>query len=210
MLTTQNTQNAPTTLTSQVSNFKSFSKQTNQDRGSLSKVFPPILYYSNHGEWTVKTKAANLLPLLTFLKHHTLTYYRQLIDITAVDHPERKLRFEVVYQLLSITYNQRLSVSVSVPEGVALDSAVSVYPSAGWYERETWDRFGVFFRNHPDLRRRLTDYGFKGHPLRKDFPVTGFIEVSYKDSRKRIVYEKVNLAQEFRLFHLENPWNSAN
>ncbi len=103
----------------------------------LAKVFPPVLFYSVQGEWVVKTSEANLASLLIFLKHHTPTYYRQLRDISAIDHPERKLRFEVVYQLLSITYNQRISVSVSVSEGTSLDSAVSIYPSAGWYERET-------------------------------------------------------------------------
>ncbi len=108
-----------------------------QSRNSVAKVFPPVLFYSIQGEWVVKTNEANIVPLLTLLKHHTPTYYRQLRDITVVDHPERKLRFEVVYQLLSILYNQRLSVSVSVAEGTAVDSAVTIYPSAGWYERET-------------------------------------------------------------------------
>lgn len=171
---------------------------------SLAKVFPPILYYSTQGEWVIKTTPTYLLPLLTFLKRHTATYYRQLRDITAIDHPKRKFRFEILYQLLSITYNQRLTVSVFVAEGTALNSATSLFSSAGWYERETWDRFGVFFRNHPDLRRRLTDYGFKGHPLRKDFPVTGFVEVRYNDFRKRILYEKVSLPQEYRIFTLNN------
>lgn len=173
---------------------------------TLSKVFPPILFYSVNGEWTVKVNSNNLVPLLTFLKRHTATSFNQLRDLSAIDYPENKLRFEVVYQLLSISYNQRLSVSVSVSEGYSLKSVTSIYPSAGWYERETWDRFGVFFRNHPDLRRMLTDYGFKGHPLRKDFPVTGFVEIRYNDFWKRISYEKVNLAQEYRLFHLDNPW----
>ncbi len=174
---------------------------------AVSKVFPPIYYYSFQGEWVVKTTVNSLIPLLTFLKRHTATQYRQLIDLTVIDHPKRKLRFEVIYQLLSITYSQRLSVSVSVTEGQAVDSATSVYSAAGWYERESWDRFGVFFRNHPDLRRRLTDYGFKGHPLRKDFPVTGFFEVRYNDFRKRILYEKVSLPQEYRIFTLENSWS---
>jgi len=173
---------------------------------SLAKVFPPILYYSSQGEWVVKTTPTYLIPLLTFLKRHTTTQYHQLRDITAIDYAKRKFRFEVLYQLLSVTYNQRLTVSVAVSEGVALNSATPLFSSAGWYERETWDRFGVFFRNHPDLRRRLTDYGFKGHPLRKDFPVTGFVEVRYNDFRKRILYENVSLPQEYRVFTLNNSW----
>ena len=177
-----------------------------QEKSQLVKFFPNIFYYSIKGEWVIKISAQNVTPLLTFLKYHTGTSYAQLIDITAIDHPERKQRFEVVYQLLSVFYNQRISISVFVSEGQSLDSVVSIYPAAGWYERETWDRFGVYFRKHPDRRRRLTDYGFKGHPLRKDFPLTGFVEVRYDDSRKRILYEKVSLPQEYRLFTLGNSW----
>lgn len=125
-----------------------------------------------------------------------------------MDYPERKLRFEVVYILLSLYTAQRVIVSVSIAEGNSLPSTVQLYSSAGWYEREAWDRFGIFFRNHPDLRRRLTDYGFKGHPLRKDFPLTGYIEVRYDDFRKRILYEGVSLPQEYRVFNIENPWSS--
>lgn len=176
---------------------------------ALSKVFPPVLTYVVNGEAIIKTSPAHLVQLLTFLKHHTGTYYRQLRDQSAVDYPERKLRFEVYYHLLSLTYNNRVTVTVSVAEGFPVESVTSVYSSANWYERETWDRFGIFFTNHPDLRRRLTDYGFKGHPLRKDFPVTGFVEVRYDDFRKRIVYEGVSLAQEYRQFTLDNPWSQT-
>ena len=174
----------------------------------VSKVFPSAIFYTINGEAAVKIPANYLISFLTFMKRHTATNFTQLRDISAIDYPERKFRFEVVYQLLSISYNQRLTVIVSVPEGSGLDSVVSVYPSAGWYERETWDMFGIFFRNHSDLRRMLTDYGFKGHPLRKDFPVTGFVEVRYNDFRKRILYEKVSLPQEYRLFNLENSWKN--
>ncbi len=180
-----------------------------QSLQNLSKIFPPVLTYVTNGEAIIKTSPAYLIPLLTFLKHHTGTYYRQLRDQSAVDYPERKLRFEVYYHLLSRTYNNRVTVTVSVGEGFPLESATGVFPSAGWLERETWDRFGIFFSRHPDLRRRLTDYGFKGHPLRKDFPVTGFVEVRYDDFRKRIVYEGVSLAQEYRQFTLENPWSQT-
>ncbi len=177
---------------------------------SLAKVFPPIFYYSCQGDWIVKTTSEFILPLLTFLKRHTPASYKQLIDISAIDHAKRKLRFEVVYQLLSIIYNNRLSVSISVSEGVSVDSVTTLFSSAGWYERETWDRFGVFFREHPDLRRRLTDYVFKGHPLRKDFPVIGFIEVRYNASSGRVVYANVSLPQEYRIFTLNNNWKNKN
>ena len=139
-----------------------------------------------------------LIQALTFLKKCSFFYYEQLIDVSAIDHYKEEIRFEVIYQLLSITYTKRIRLSVSLSESSGVNSATSIYSSAGWYERETWDRFGVFFYNHPDLRRRLTDYGFKGHPLRKDFPVTGFVEVRYNTNIKSIAYEKVSLAQAFR------------
>ena len=139
-----------------------------------------------------------LTQALTFLKKGSFFYYEQLIDVSAIDHYKEEIRFEVIYQLLSITHTKRIRLSVSLSESSGVNSATSIYSSAGWYERETWDRFGVFFYNHPDLRRRLTDYGFKGHPLRKDFPVTGFVEVRYNTNIKSIAYEKVSLAQAFR------------
>lgn len=172
----------------------------------LNRYFPSILYYAVGGEYIIKVPASQLSKLVFFLKHHSLSQYRQLIDISAVDYPERKYRFEVFYNLLSIAYNQRLTITVAVPEAMPVDSVTSIYPTASWLERETWDMFGIFFRNHPDLRRMLTDYGFKGHPLRKDFPLTGYVEVRYDDYLKRILYEEVSLAQEFRVFTLENPW----
>ena len=201
-----------------LSSFKSFSQSSSTTSGAstvqqkqlelIASRFPNTLFYSVNGEWVIKTTPLSLIPLLTFLKSHTLTAYSQLIDMTAIDHSERKLRFEVVYFLLSLPHATRLSVSVSVAEGSSIPSVTSVYPNAGWYERETWDRFGMFFRSHTDLRRRLTDYGFKGHPLRKDFPLTGFVEVRYDDFRKRILYEGVSLPQEYRIFTLENPWKA--
>lgn len=198
--------------------FKLFSTQINHEFTSslnvksfdeikqMVKLFPSRVYYRVNGEYVIKTTPERLYSLLVLLKYHTNFRYSQLRGLTAMDHPTSKLRFEVVYFLLSIQNSRRLSISVSLAEGTSLPSIVSLYSSAGWYERETWDRFGVFFRNHPDFRRRLTDYGFKGHPLRKDFPLTGFVEVCYDDFRKRILYEGVNLPQEFRMFTLENPW----
>ena len=147
-----------------------------------------------------------LLPFLTFLKNHTNTQFKMLIDITAVDYPSRSSRFEVVYQLLSVHYNARLRVKTNVDELTPVESASFLYPSANWFERETWDMFGICFLNHPDLRRILTDYGFEGHPLRKDFPVSGYVEFRYDDSKKRVISEPVELAQEFRYFDFSSPW----
>ena len=149
-------------------------------------------------EQAITITSTRLNELLLFLKESTPFYYEQLIDITGIDHIKLDLRFEIVYQLLSITNTKRLSINVFTSEGAPLNSATNVYAAAGWYERETWDRFGVFFYNHSDLRRILTDYGFKGHPLRKDFPVTGFVEVRYNADTKSIVYEKVSLSQASR------------
>ena len=147
-----------------------------------------------------------LLPFLTFLKNHTNTQFKMLIDITAVDYPSRSSRFEVVYQLLSIHYNARIRVKTNVDELTPIESVSSLFPSANWFERETWDMFGICFFNHPDLRRILTDYGFEGHPLRKDFPVSGYVEFRYDDSKKRVISEPVELAQEFRYFDFASPW----
>ena len=147
-----------------------------------------------------------LLPFLTFLKNHTNTQFKMLIDITAVDYPSRSSRFEVVYQLLSIHYNARIRVKTNVDELTPIESVSSLFPSANWFERETWDMFGICFLNHPDLRRILTDYGFEGHPLRKDFPVSGYVEFRYDDSKKRVISEPIELAQEFRYFDFASPW----
>ena len=147
-----------------------------------------------------------LLTFLTFLKNHTNTQFKMLIDITAVDYPSRSSRFEVVYQLLSIHYNARIRVKTNVDELTPIESVSSLFPSANWFERETWDMFGICFLNHPDLRRILTDYGFEGHPLRKDFPGSGYVELRYDDSKKRVISEPVELAQEFRYFDFASPW----
>ena len=147
-----------------------------------------------------------IVPLLFFLKQHANTRFRVLVDVCAVDYPSRKQRFEVVYNLLSIQYNSRIRVQTSVDEITPVDSVVNVFSAAGWWEREVWDMFGVYFANHPDLRRILTDYGFEGHPLRKDFPLSGYLEVRYDDSEKRVVSEPLELAQEFRYFDFSSPW----
>ena len=128
------------------------------------------------------------------------------MDVTAVDYPTKNERFEVVYNLLSLQYNTRIRIKTHINELTPVDSLVPVYNSASWWERETWDMFGIFFANHPDLRRILTDYGFEGHPLRKDFPLSGYVEVRYDDSEKRVVTEAVELTQDFRYFDFSSPW----
>jgi NADH-quinone oxidoreductase subunit C len=148
----------------------------------------------------------SLVKTLTFLRDDSQCEFKVLVDICGVDWPDRERRFDVVYNLLSVKLNQRVRVKVETDEGTPVPSAVSVFPSAGWYEREAWDLYGIFFSDHPDLRRLLTDYGFEGHPLRKDFPLTGYVEVRYDDEQKRVVYEPVRLTQDFRRFDFLSPW----
>jgi NADH dehydrogenase (ubiquinone) Fe-S protein 3 len=160
-------------------------------------------------EATLYTTPDALLPLCRFLRDHVHTQFKCLIDVTAVDFPDRPSRFEVVYHFLSPRWNQRLRVKVPVDELTPVPSLDRLFPAANWFEREAYDMFGVFFSGHPDLRRILTDYGFTGYPLRKDFPLTGYTEVRYDFSRKRVVSEPVELTQEFRAFAmLESPWET--
>ena len=145
--------------------------------------------------------------VVQFLKDHTNCQFKTLIDITAVDYPNREDRFEVVYQLLSVKYNSRIRVKANVNEMSAVPSITPIFSCASWLEREVWDMFGVYFKNHPDLRRILTDYGFQGYPLRKDFPLSGYVEVRYDDEEKRVVSEPIEMTQEFRQFDYKNPWS---
>ncbi|XP_014247968.1 NADH dehydrogenase [ubiquinone] iron-sulfur protein 3, mitochondrial [Cimex lectularius] len=147
-----------------------------------------------------------VLPVLQFLKDHHTAQFVNLSDITAVDVPSRQYRFEIVYNLLSLRFNSRIRVKTYTDELTPIDSACPIFKGANWYEREVWDMFGVFFSNHPDLRRILTDYGFEGHPFRKDFPLSGYVEVRYDDEKKRVVVEPLELTQEFRKFELSSPW----
>jgi len=158
------------------------------------------------GELTVTVKREAIVEVLRFLRDDSQTQFRNIIDICGVDFPERKERFEVVYHLLSPRLNARIRVKVSTDEETPVPSVTGVYPGADWFEREAWDMYGILFTGHPDLRRLLTDYGFEGHPLRKDFPLTGYVEVRYDDQVKRVVYEPVTLRQEFRDFDFESPW----
>ena len=147
-----------------------------------------------------------IVKTLTFLRDDVNCQFKQLMDVCGVDRPDRPERFDVVYNLLSMTNNFRVRVKVTTDEDTPVPSVTGVFSSANWYERETWDLFGVAFSGHPDLRRIMTDYGFEGHPLRKDFPLTGYVEVRYDDEQKRIVYEPVKLTQEFRSFDFLSPW----
>ena len=162
-----------------------------------------------YGELTILAPARRINELLVQLRDNPEYQFQQLIDVTAVDYPEREHRFDVVYHLLSLTKNRRVRVKVQTDEDTPVPSATPVYPNADWFEREVFDMFGVFFSDHPDLRRILTDYGFHGHPLRKDFPMTGYVEVRWDEALKRVVYEPVKLAQEFRQFDFLSPWEGA-
>ena len=159
-----------------------------------------------HAELMVWTRAESVVKVLTYLRDDQNCQFKQLINLTAVDWPDREERFEVVYDLLSLTHNQRIRVKLAIGEDVPVPSVVGIFNSANWFEREVWDLFGIPFSDHPDLRRILTDYGFEGHPLRKDFPLTGYVEVRYDEDLKRVVYEPVKLTQEFRYFDFVSPW----
>jgi NADH:ubiquinone oxidoreductase subunit C len=150
----------------------------------------------------------NLIPCLTLLKRHTLTKFSQLVDIVVYDRPGKRYRFTIIYQLLSPAYGNRAACLLETDELTDLPSVTPLYPGAGWLEREVWDMFGIFFTRNLDLRRILTDYGFSGFPLRKDFPLTGFMEVFYSDEQKRVIYQPVELSQEFRNFNYSSPWET--
>ncbi|MDP9195413.1 MAG: NADH-quinone oxidoreductase subunit C [Pseudomonadota bacterium] len=158
------------------------------------------------GELAIRVARDRLMTVMKTLRDHPDLCCEQVMDICGVDWPDRPERFEVVYNLLSLRHNHRLRVKVSTDADTPVVSVVSVWPVAGWFERETWDMYGVLFDGHPDLRRILTDYGFEGHPLRKEFPLTGFVEMRYDDEQKRVAYEPVKLSQEFRRFDFLSPW----
>ena len=161
------------------------------------------------GELNVTVTLASLVAFVDFLKSNGNCRFSSLVDITAVDYPAREPRFDVVYHFLSMYQNHRIRVKVAVREDDMVPSIISVHPSANWFEREVFDMFGILFSGHPDLRRILTDYGFRGHPLRKDFPTTGYTEVRYDEKHKRVVYEPVKLVQEYRQFDFMSPWEGA-
>ena len=162
-----------------------------------------------NGELNISVAPSNIASFVEFLRSDNRCKFSTLVDITGVDYPDRTKRFDVVYHLLSMYQNHRIRLKVSIRESEAVDSIVSVHPSANWFEREVFDMFGILFRDHPDLRRILTDYGFQGFPLRKDFPTTGYNEVRYDEIQKKVVYEPVSLTQEYRQFDFMSPWEGA-
>lgn len=161
------------------------------------------------GELTISARADSIKKVLRFLRDDSECLFKQLVDIAGVDYPERPKRFDVVYHLLSFQHNSRVRIKIETDEDTPVPSVNDLYPAANWYEREAWDLYGIYFSGHPDLRRLLTDYGFSGHPLRKDFPLTGFVEVRYSEEQKRVVYEPVKLTQDFRSFDFMSPWEGA-
>ena len=190
-------------------------KYANSVKGRLVNEFCPIVYefvtdnaVENNilNDYQIIVPSKKIFDVLTKLHGNSYFAFDQLIDITAIDYPEKSTRFEVVYLLLSTITNQRLTVKIYVNEGELVQSSVSIFKSANWSEREIWDMFGIFFSGHPDLRRLLTDYGFEGHPLRKDFPLTGRVQVKYDTDQNKVIYEPVNLVQEYRDFDFLSPW----
>ena len=163
-----------------------------------------------HNQIYLSIDSNDIIDVILFMKTNENTKFRQLIDITAVDFPEKEQRFRIVYLLLSHEFNTRVLIEFDISEGEKVPSLTKIFPSANWMEREVFDMYGIKFKNHPDLRRILTDYGFEGHPLRKDFPLTGFNEVRYSEKEKKVVYEPVKLEQNYRNFDFESPWEGTN
>jgi len=163
----------------------------------------------NFNQLFIEIDIENLISVILFLKTNDKCKFRQLIDITAVDYPRKEKRFKIIYLLLSHENNLRITVNTNIDEKMKIPSITKIFPSSNWMEREVFDMYGIFFEDHPDLRRILTDYGFEGHPLRKDFPLTGHTEVRYNESMKKVVYEPVRLDQEYRNFDFESPWDGT-
>ena len=174
----------------------------------ITKVLPILKIQVYQNEISLIIRKNHLIPVLTFLKNHIKYQFKILTCISGVDYPSNKYRFKVVYDLLSVRYNIRLRVKVLTNELMPIESCGSVYAAASWYESETWDMYGIFFNNHVNLTRLLTDYGFEGYPLRKDFPLSGFVEASYDYTRKRVTNERVELSQEYRAFKFTSPWET--
>jgi NADH-quinone oxidoreductase subunit C len=180
-----------------------------QDLGDhVAAAFPDAVTEKTiaHGELAITVRRDAVARVLGFLRDDPQCLFTVLVDICGADYPERPARFDVVYNLLSLKHNRRIRIKVEADEESAVPSVTGIYSAAGWFERETWDLMGVYFSDHPDLRRILTDYGFEGHPLRKDFPLTGYVELRYDEVQKRVVYEPVQLKQEFRSFDFLSPW----
>jgi NADH/F420H2 dehydrogenase subunit C len=177
---------------------------------SITRLLPKWINFCfyNKNELIIYVYPNYILPFFFFIRDHVNMQYKQLMDVTAVDFIDLPLRFEIVYNLLSLRYNSRIRIKTRIDEFTPISSVTQVFSCAAWWEREVWDMFGVFFSLHPDLRRILTDYGFQGHPLRKDFPLTGFVEVRYDDSEKRVISEPVEMTQQLRFFNFASPWET--
>ena len=190
----------------------SINKENDQFLSTIKSTIGKDIIETNvfFNEFQIIVPSKKIFDVLTKLHSNSYFAFDQLIDITAIDYPEKPTRFEVVYLLLSTITNQRLTVKICVNEGELVQSCVSIFKSANWSEREIWDMFGIFFSGHPDLRRLLTDYGFEGHPLRKDFPLTGRVQVKYDTDQNKVIYEPVNLVQEYRDFDFLSPWERPN
>ena len=174
----------------------------------IMKVLPILKIQIHQKEISLIVRRNHLIPVLTFLKNHVKYQFKILTCISGVDYPSNKYRFKVVYDLLSVRYNTRRRIKVLTNELMPIESCGSVFAAADWYESETWDMYGIFFSNHTNLTRLLTDYGFEGYPLRKDFPLSGFVEASYDYTRKRVTNERVELSQEYRAFKFTSPWET--
>ena len=190
----------------------SINKENDQFLSTIESTIGKDIIETNvfFNDFQIIVPSKKIFDVLTKLHSNSYFAFDQLIDITAIDYPEKPTRFEVVYLLLSTITNQRLTVKICVNEGELVQSCVSIFKSANWSEREIWDMFGIFFSGHPDLRRLLTDYGFEGHPLRKDFPLTGRVQVKYDTDQNKVIYEPINLVQEYRDFDFLSPWERPN
>ena len=190
----------------------SINKENDQFLSTIKSTIGKDIIETNvfFNDFQIIVPSKKIFDVLTKLHSNSYFAFDQLIDITAIDYPEKPKRFEVVYLLLSTITNQRLTVKICVNEGELVQSCVSIFKSANWSEREIWDMFGIFFSGHPDLRRLLTDYGFEGHPLRKDFPLTGRVQVKYDTDQNKVIYEPINLVQEYRDFDFLSPWERPN
>ncbi len=177
---------------------------------SMENTLPLISYSIVNDEKSINVSHKNLLFVLTYLKKHINCQYNLLTCVSGIDILSSQYRFGVIYDLLSVVFNSRIRVKIFVNEVTLVESAVPLFKNSNWWEREVWDLYGIYFQNHPDLRRILTDYGFEGYPMRKDFPLSGYVEVRYDSSKKKVVVEPIELAQEFRSFTYETPWLSEN
>jgi NADH-quinone oxidoreductase subunit C len=186
-------------------------EKLNELGAALAEAQPQAIerWHVMRGELTLYAVRDQIGNVLRYLRDDPRCLFTQLLDICGVDFPAREFRFDVVYHLLSPQLNHRIRVKIEADDSTQVPSAISIFPSANWYEREAFDLYGILFSGHPDLRRILTDYGFQGHPLRKDFPLTGFVEVRYSEEQKRVIYEPVKLPQEFRNFDFLSPWEGS-